>query len=211
MSDRFSHFDLETMTRGDSYKLLASTILPRPIAWITTQDQHGAVNAAPFSFFNIVSSDPPLVAVSFSAAPDREGKDTLANIQTTGEFVVNLVPEELGEAMNLTAVNAPRGVDEVALAELTTAPSTKVKVPRIAESPVSIECTLLQTMNFGGKSTLLLGTMVEAHVWTEAFEDVERLYVDPAKLRLIGRMHGAGGYVRTREIFQLDRKLWPLG
>lgn len=208
-TDTFSHFDIANMSRGDSYKLLASIILPRPIAWITSHDKQGVMNAAPFSFFNIVSSDPPLVAVSFSYASDRDQKDTLANILATGEFVVNMVPEELAEEMNLTAANAPQGVDEVAAAGLKIAPPAVVKVPRLEGSPASIECTLLQTMNFGGKSTLLLGHIVYAHVLTEAFEDVERLYVDPAKLRLVGRMHGAGGYATTRDIFHLERPVWP--
>ncbi|MDE1163752.1 MAG: flavin reductase family protein [Acidobacteriaceae bacterium] len=208
-ADTFSHFDIANMTRGDSYKLLASIILPRPIAWITSHDKQGVLNAAPFSFFNIVSSDPPLVAVSFSNAPDRDQKDTLANILATGEFVVNMVPEELAEEMNLTASNAPRGVDEVAAAGLKIAAPTVVNVPRLQDSPAALECTLLQTMNFGGKSTLLLANVVYAHVWTEAFENLERLYVDPAKLRLVGRMHGAGGYATTRDVFHIARKDWP--
>lgn len=208
-TDTFSHFDIDAMSRGNSYKLLASIILPRPIAWITTQDRDGVLNAAPFSFFNIVSSDPPLVAVSFSHAPDRDQKDTLSNILATGEFVVNMVPEELAEAMNLTAANAPRGVDEAAAAGLQVAASSIVKVPRLEGSPATMECKLVQTMNFGGASTLLIGRIVYAHVLTEAFTDLEKLYVDPDKLRLVGRMHGAGGYVTTRDVFQMERQEWP--
>src|SRR6187402_1542690 len=101
MSDTHAAFDLRTLPKSDTYKLLASTILPRPIAWITTLDEDGKPNAAPFSFFNVVSADPPLIVVGFSAAPDRDGKDTLSNIRRTGELVVNLVPEELAEAMNV--------------------------------------------------------------------------------------------------------------
>lgn len=207
----FSSFDISAMPRLDSYKLLASVVLPRPIAWVTSQSADGELNAAPFSFFNIASSDPPILMLSFSAASDRGDKDTLRNIRETGEFVVNMVPEELAEAMNLTAVSAPHGVDEVALAGLTTAASVAVTVPRIAESPAALECRLRQTLEFGGSSVLLLGDIVQAHVRTDVFENVERLHLDAAKLNLIGRMHGGGGYTRTQDIFHLERKNWPLG
>lgn len=208
--DAFSHFDLKSMAKGDAYKLLASVILPRPIAWVVSRDSEGGVNAAPFSFFNIVSSDPPLVAISFSNASDREEKDTLSNIAARGEFVVNMVPEELAEAMNVTATNAPRGVDETRLAGLEMAESAVVDVPRIAGSPVALECRVFETITPGGASTILLGRIVYVHVRTAAFEDLEKLYVNPAELRLIGRMHGGGGYTRTRDVFEIQRKNWPL-
>jgi flavin reductase (DIM6/NTAB) family NADH-FMN oxidoreductase RutF len=208
--DSFSHFDVADLSKPDVYKLLASTILPRPIAWVTSHDQEGVLNAAPFSFFNVVASDPPVLAISFSGAPDRDGKDTLHNIQARHEFVVNMVPEELGEAMNITATNAPRGVDEADLAGLETVASVKVAVPRLAGSPVAMECELIQTLNFGGSSTILLGRVVYFHVKTEAFSNLERLHIDPSKLRLIGRMAGAGGYTTTRDMFHIERKAWPL-
>ncbi|HEY4009976.1 MAG TPA: flavin reductase family protein, partial [Acidobacteriaceae bacterium] len=122
MPDTFSHFDLAAMPRPDAYKLLASLIMPRPIAWVVSRDPAGAVNAAPFSFFNILSSDPPLVAISFAAASDREAKDTLANIRAHQDFVINMVPEELAPEMNITAANAPRGTDETKLAGLDLTP-----------------------------------------------------------------------------------------
>jgi len=203
-------FDLASMSKLDSYKLLASVILPRPIAWITSRAADGGLNAAPFSFFNIVSSDPPLIAVSFSDAPDREGKDTLANIREHETFVVNLVSRELAEAMNITATNAPRGTDETALAGLTLSPSIVIDVPRIAASPVSLECRHYQTIEPGGTSTIVLARILYVHVLAEAFEDRERLYIDPRKLDLIGRMHGSGGYCTTRDLFAIERKTWPL-
>jgi flavin reductase (DIM6/NTAB) family NADH-FMN oxidoreductase RutF len=209
-NDDFSHFNLSALPLEDSYKLLASVILPRPIAWVVSRDADGILNAAPFSFFNIVSSDPPLIAISFSKAPDRETKDTLANIHTRREFVVNMVPEELAEAMNTTATNAPRGTDETRLAGLELSPSTAVDIPRIAASPVALECTLLETLNFGGASTLCLARIVYVHVRTDAFEDVSRLHINPEKMRLIGRMHGGGGYTTTRDLFNIERKTWPL-
>lgn len=210
MADTFSHFDLNNMPKPDVYKLLASVIMPRPIAWVISRSATGDLNAAPFSFFNILSADPPLIAISFSAAPDREGKDTYANIHDHNDFVVNLVPEELAHEMNITATNAPRGTDETKLAGLDLTPSSLIEVPRIAASPVGFECRLHQTIDTGGSSIIVLAHVIYAHIRTEAFANLERLYIDPHKLRLIGRMHGANGYCRTTDIFTIDRKSWPL-
>lgn len=210
MSDTFTHFDIGAMPKSDAYKLLASLIMPRPIAWVVSSDLAGNVNAAPFSFFNILSSDPPLVAVSISAASDREHKDSLAHIRARGEFVINMVPEELAPEMNITATNAPPGTDETKLAGLDLTPSAVVDVPRIAASPIAFECKLFQTIEPSPSSTIVLAQIVYAHVRTSAFANLERLYIDPHQLRLIGRMHGAGGYCRTTDIFTLDRKSWPL-
>jgi flavin reductase (DIM6/NTAB) family NADH-FMN oxidoreductase RutF len=185
-------------------------ILPRPIAWIVSRDAEGGVNAAPFSFFNILSSDPPLVAIGFSAAPDRDGKDTLTYIRERGEFVVNLVPEELADAMNVTATNAPRGMDETQLAGLELASCAVVDVPRIAGSPVALECRLWQVIEPGGSGTIVLAKIVYAHVRASAFEDLARLHIDPAQMRLIGRMHGGGGYCTTRDVFTIGRRSWPV-
>ncbi len=205
-----SHFELAQMSGGDVYKLIASLVMPRPIAWITSMNAAGGVNAAPFSFFNLLSSDPPLVAVGFSAASDRVGKDTLANIRATGELVVHMVSEELAQAMNTTAIDAPRGVDELALAGLETAPSLAVRVPRIAKAPVAMECRTYQALEPGADSTILLATVLQVHVRRDAFEDEARLRIDPNVLRLIGRMHGGGGgsYCTTRDLFQMDRLSW---
>ena len=208
--DGFVHLDLGAMSKADTYKVLASVILPRPIAWVVSKDAEGGLNAAPFSFFNVVSSDPPLVAISFTAPPDRDCKDTLANIRATKEFVVNMVPEELAEAMNTTATNAPYGMDETQLAGLELAPGKVVNAPRIAGSPAAMECKLFEVIEPGGLSTIVLGRVVYAHVRAKAFTNIERLHIDPAEMRLIGRMHGAGGYTRTRDTFVIERKSWPL-
>ncbi len=208
--DSFSHFDLSAMSKPDSYKLLASVILPRPIAWVVSKNSIGRVNAAPFSFFNILSSDPPLVAISFSNAPDRDYKDSLANIRERGEFVVNMVPEELAEQMNITATNAPRDVDETKLAGLELASCAVIDLPRIAGSPVALECRLFEIITPGGTSIICFGRIVYVHVRTSAFEDLARLHIDSAQLRLIGRMHGGGGYCTTRDVFHIARKTWPI-
>lgn len=205
----FSEFDFEKMPRAEKYKLLVSVIMPRPIAWVVSRHVSGGLNAAPFSFFNLVCPDPPLVAISFSATTDRHEKDSLANIRTFGEFVVNMVPEELAEAMNITATDAPAGVDETQLAGLNLAPCSVVQVPRIVGSPVALECRVAQTLDLGS-STLCLGRIVYAHIRSSAFKDVSKLHVDPAQLRLIGRMHGGGGYCTTKDLFYIQRKKWPL-
>lgn len=209
MADGFAHFDLGAMARADASKLLLSTIMPRPIAWVVSRDAEG-LNAAPFSFFNVLSADPPLVAIGIGAPADREEKDTLGNIREQGEFVVNLVPEELAQAMNVTATNAPRGTDETRLAGLELTKCEVVNVPRIVASPVGLECKLFQVIETGGTGTIVLGRIVYAHVRESAFANREKLYVDPAQLRLIGRMNGAGGYCTTRDTFTIDRLSWPL-
>ena len=206
----YSSFDVAAMSPGNSYKLLASLVMPRPIAWITTVDTAGVVNAAPFSFFNLVSADPPLAAIGFSAASDRQGKDTLANIRATGDLVINLVSEELAQAMNITATAAPRGTDELALAGLAQAASVQVRPPRIAASPGSFECRAFQYIEPSAQSTILLAQIVHVHVRRDAFENEARLHIDPAMLKLVGRMHGGGGYCTTRDLFELERLPWPM-
>lgn len=209
VAESFESFDFASMAKSDVYKLLVSVVMPRPIAWVISKDAEGGLNAAPFSFFNAISSDPPLIVLGFSASSAGE-KDTLANLRVTGQFVVNMVSEELGAAMNITAVNAPRGVDETKLAGLEMVPGTTVDVPRIAASPVALECRIFQIIETGGTSTIVLGQVLQAHVKTEAFADLAKLYIDPDKLKLIGRMHGAGGYCTTRDTFVIERKTWPL-
>ncbi len=207
-NDTHAELDLTALPKPDVYKLLTSTVVPRPIAWITTMDAEDRVNAAPFSFFNVISADPPLVAVGFSAAPDRDEKDTLHNVRATGELVVNLVSEELAEAMNITATDAPRGLDELDLAGLATVASSHVKPPRIAASPVSLECRTFQVIETGGTNTVLLARVLTMHVRHDVFENEERLYVNASKLKAIGRMPGLGGYCTTRDLFQIRRIPW---
>src|SRR5690606_21037069 len=130
-------YDLDQVAEPIAYKLLAATTIPRPIAWVVTKARDGGLNAAPYSFFNVMGSAPPTIALGIMGDPKRGFKDTAQNILDTGEFVVNLVPERLVQKMNLTSADAPREVDELAFAGLETAPSTHVAPPRIAESPVS--------------------------------------------------------------------------
>jgi flavin reductase (DIM6/NTAB) family NADH-FMN oxidoreductase RutF len=197
-------FDFETIDPRDCYKLVVSSVVPRPIAWVVSQDAAGAVNAAPYSFFNVFTDDP--VVVGFGCGPRPRGalKDTGANIRATGEFVVNLVPESAIHGMNVTAIDFPPGTDELAEAGLTKAASAKVKPPRIAESPVALECVTFQLIPVG-HHTIVLGRVVAMHIHDDCVLDPAKHYVDTPKLGLVGRMHGRGWYTRTTDRFEVPR------
>jgi flavin reductase (DIM6/NTAB) family NADH-FMN oxidoreductase RutF len=200
------HFDLGKIPAADAYKLLVSTVVPRPIALATTVDREGRVNAAPFSFFNAVSSVPPIVVLGISPG-DSGGdgyKDTERNIRDSGEFVVNLVDEDLAERMNVCAVDFPTGVGELDHAGLTALPSAGVAPPRIAQSPVSFECRRVTGISLGPRSTLEVGRVIHIHI-RDDLVDPARSYVHTERMRLIGRMHGRGWYARTSDLFLMDR------
>lgn len=194
-------FDFEAMKPAERYKLLLATVLPRPIAWITTRDSNGAVNAAPFSFFNVFGSDPATVGIGIGSKGPGDPKDTRANIRANEQFVVNLVPYSLAQQMRITSIAFPKGVEEPAEADLKLVPSERVAVPRIAASPVSMECTFMQEVVLGGFS-LVLGRIMMIHVQDHAVIDAARQYVDAEKLDLIGRMEG-GWYTRTTQRFEM--------
>jgi len=206
------HFDLAQIPDTDAYKLLVSTVVPRPIALATTVDREGRVNAAPFSFFNAVSSVPPVVVLGISPGTASEDgyKDTERNIRDSGEFVVNLVDEALAEQMNICAVDFPAGTGELNKAELTPVPSVGVRPPRIAQSPVSFECRRISGVSLGPRSMLEVGRVIHVHIRDDLI-DPEKMYVRTEKMRLIGRMHGRGWYARTSDLFlmdRLDRESW---
>ena len=199
------HFDLGKMPAQDGYKLLISTVVPRPIALATTVDGKGRVNAAPFSFFNAVSSDPPVVVLGINGVGAEGGyKDTENNIRETGEFVVNLVDEALAERMNICAVDFPSEIEELDVAKLTEVPSVGVKPPRIAEAPVSFECKRITGLSLGGNSTMEVGRVIHIHIRDDLI-DAEKLYVKTDKIGLVGRMHGRGWYARTSDLFLMER------
>ena len=196
-------FDFATLPPRERYKLAVSCIVPRPIAWVVTQDEAGVANAAPYSFFNVFSEDPVVLAIG--CGPGKpEGKDTLRNIKATGQFVVCLVPEQAAEAMNVTAVDFDPEVDEIAEAGLTAVASTKVKPPRIGESPVAMECETFQMIEIG-PHTLVLGKVLAMHIADEAVIDAAKNYVETEKLNLVGRMHGRAWYTRTTDRFEMPR------
>lgn len=198
-------FDFTTLSPADAYKLMVSTIVPRPIAWVVTQSADGSVNAAPYSFFNAISGEPPLVVIGVGGRDDGRLKDTAANIRATGQFVVNMVSDSMVKPMVVTAVDFETGIDEVQKAGLTTLPSVKIAPPRIAESPVAFECEVFQTISMPGKRDLVIGRIVMMHIDEAMMLNVDRLYVDTPKLGLVGRMHGGGWYARTTDLFEAKR------
>jgi flavin reductase (DIM6/NTAB) family NADH-FMN oxidoreductase RutF len=198
-------FDFATLPENDRYKLLVSTIVPRPIAWVVTQDPEGRLNAAPYSFFNVFGQEPPLAVIGIGGRRPGDAKDTGNNIRRTGQFVINLVSEEVAPAMNVTAIDFPPEVDELAEAGLTTIPSVHVKPPRIAQSPVSLECERYALMDLANDRTLVLGRILAMHVKDEAVMDAAKCYIDTPKLNLVGRMHGRGWYSRTTDRFEMPR------
>jgi flavin reductase (DIM6/NTAB) family NADH-FMN oxidoreductase RutF len=198
-------FDFAELPPRERYKLLVSTITPRPIAWIVSQSAAGRLNAAPFSFFNAFAGNPPVLGIGIGSHEPGRPKDTRANILETKQFVVNLVSEQVAEAMNITAIEFPREIEELKQAGLTTAPSSHVKPPRIAESPVAFECELLQIVELGSESGLVLGKVLATHVRDEFVLDERKHYIDTPNLKLIGRMHGTGWYARTSDLFEMPR------
>lgn len=198
-------FDLTTLDPAIGYKLMVSTITPRPIAWVVSQDAGGLLNAAPYSFFNAFASDPPIIGVGVGRRPSGAAKDTRANIEATREFVVNLVAEDTAQAMNITAIDFPPDVNELAEAGLTTQASTHVRPPRIAESPVAFECQLVQVVDLGPHSALVLGRILAIHIRDAMVLDAARGWVDTPALKLLGRMHGTGWYARTSDLFEMPR------
>ncbi|KIN70016.1 Flavin reductase [Sulfitobacter noctilucicola] len=198
-------FDLDPATPQLSYKLLAACVTPRPIAWVSTLSTGGIINAAPYSFFNAMGHTPPTVAIGILADPEKGWKDTARNILDTGEFVVNLVTEEMGEAMNLTCMNAPSEVSEMPIAGLQSAPSTHIKPPRIAGAPVSFECTTHTVVTTSPQQAIVIGQVQAIHVADQFVLDAEKCYIDAPAMNLIGRTHGSGWYTRTTDQFQMTR------
>jgi flavin reductase (DIM6/NTAB) family NADH-FMN oxidoreductase RutF len=198
-------FDFAAISPRERYKLLVSTIAPRPIAWVVSQSADGQLNAAPFSFFNAFSGDPPIVGIGIGSHEPGRPKDTRRNIRETREFVVNLVSEEAATVMNITAIEFEAGINELAEAQLTTVPSVYVKPPRITISPVSMECALMQIVELGPDNSLVLGRVLAMHVREDMVLNPAKHHIDTPKLKLIGRMHGSGWYARTSDLFEMER------
>ncbi len=197
-----TEFDAATLDAQTQYKLLIGSVTPRPIALVTTLGSRGP-NAAPFSFFNGVGSDPAMVM--FSVADKGGGaKDTIANILEIPEFVVHIVSDAIKEKMNVCAIEYPLGVNEIEQAGLTALPSKKVRPPRIAEAPIALECRLLHRLELGrGPYHMVIGEIVYFH-YHEGIVD-ERFHVDVGKVNPIGRLAGRGGYTRITDRFEMPR------
>ena len=195
---------LSDLSRQDRYKLLCAVVVPRPIALVTTLDVNGAVNAAPFSFFNVFSEDPPLIVLGLQHKPDRTPKDTTRNIERDGEFVVQMVDEALAKAMNDCAVDFPSGESEVSALGLATLPSVDIKVPRLAAAPFALECKRSVSLAFGPGRELWSAKSC-ASMRAKGLLDTESMYVDFAAYRPIGRLFG-NLYSYQREPFTMDRE-----
>lgn len=195
--------DLEGQHADRAYALLAALVTPRPIAWVTTLGLDGVVNAAPFSFFNVLGANPPILGFCPGDRDDGTPKDTARNLRLNHEFVVNLVDEQVAAAMNATAAALPYGVSELAAAGLTTVPSSTVKPPRIAEAPASLECTEWGTLLIGG-NRLVIGLVKRIQVRDELF-DSQTQRIRSERLQLIGRMASPHWYCRTTNRFELIR------
>jgi len=198
------HFSSQEIPPSAAYKLLVSTVLPRPIAFVTTVNKDGTVNGAPFSFFNAMGSQPPVVALGFQPNADGSQKDTPKNILAVGEFVVNMVDEPLTAQMNICAASMPPGVDEIALAGLETTPSLDVAPPRLQASPVSMECKLLNHMALQGGGCIIVGEVLHFHLREDIVESVNPLRIDINKLAPISRLNGPM-YGRITDQFEITR------
>jgi flavin reductase (DIM6/NTAB) family NADH-FMN oxidoreductase RutF len=188
------------------YKIMIGSILPRPIGWISTLNEQGQPNLAPFSFFNAVCANPPHVLFCpMIRGADRQPKDTLRNVRQTGEFVVNLVTEELVEAMNLTSTELPAHVDEFQYSQLSLMASQVVRPPRVAESPIHYECRLAQIVDLGeepGAGSVVIGRVVHLHVAERVLLGEDK--IDLAALKPVGRLSGSA-YCRVTDVFDLPR------
>ena len=197
--------DPQVIAHEELYRQMVRLVTPRPIAWVSTVSNTGLTNLAPFSYFNAVGSKPPTLMFCPANRPDGQKKDTLANIEQTGEFVVNLVSFDLAEKMNQTSAGYDRETSEFEACGLTPAPSLQVRPPRVAESRAQFECRLHSITHLAtgpGAANVVIGHILLIHVADEMFD--ERGRVDPARIDTIGRMGGMS-YARTTDRFEIDR------
>ncbi|HEY95286.1 MAG TPA: flavin reductase family protein [Dehalococcoidia bacterium] len=191
----------------EMHHILMSIIAPRPIAWVSTVSEDGIYNLAPFSAFCVMSVNPAIVGFNSAAFRDGRKKDTLINIESNGEYVINMVDESLAEAMNITSASFPPQTDEFQEADLTTVKADLVKVPMVGESPVNLECRLRQILKFGEEpmtNNFIIGDVLLIHVKDEYYSNEE---INASALKLIGRLGGRGidRYCRTTDSFKMQR------
>ena len=200
-------FDPASMTTAQVYKLMISAVVPRPIAFVSTVNETGVVNLAPFSYFNAVSSDPPCLVISITRKNDGSKKDTLINIERSRQFVVNTVGEWMAEPMNHCSGEFPFGVSELEAVGLHSIPSVAVAPPRVREAPVHFECDLERIVEIGepkpGSSSLIIGRILRIHAIESAYDAAKgALRIDA--LQPLARLGGLS-YGRTRRVFELPR------
>ncbi len=200
--------DPTKLNRKEAHELFVGAVIPRPIAWVSTVNTEGIYNLAPFSFFMPMSVSPAIVGLAIGRNRHGRRKDTLINIESVKDFVVNMVTEPFAEAMNQTACEYPPEVDEFKEARLTAVTSDLVKSPRLAESPLNLECRLDRILEFGEPSRahcFVIGEVVRVHVKDEYWSNDE---IQFSKLNLVGRL-GGDSYCRIREIFEMKRPEIP--
>ena len=193
-----------TLSERDNYKFLIGSIIPRPIAFVTSLSEKGVLNGAPFSYFNIVSSNPPMVSVSIQRSGGKQ-KDTARNILNTKEFVIHIVDEDNVQKINETAANLPPDESEIELAQLTPVNSVKLAVPGVKEAKIRLECTLEQSLELGGGDSpgcdLIIGKIVQFHIDPEIFHEGK---IDPRGLGAVSRLAGTH-YAKIGDIFSIER------
>lgn len=199
------HFDPDSIDQKATYKLLTGAVIPRPIGWISSISKDGIPNLAPFSFFNAVGEDPPHIMFS-TVRPNNSNKDTLNNVLETGQFVVNMVVEDIVEQMNTTSQSVTPDVNEFELAGLTAIPSLKVKAPRVKESPINMECELVHHYtledNKHGGATILIGRVIMFHIDESVLLDDFKINMETYKP--VARLAGSN-YSKLGEIFSIKR------
>lgn len=198
--------DPKSISERENYKLLIGSVIPRPIAFVTSQSEEKIVNAAPFSFFNIVSSNPPMLSVSIQRKAGAK-KDTARNIQSKGQFVIHIVDESTVAEVNKTAANLPADESEIDLTNLTLVPSSEIAVPAIKESKIRFECELVQAVELGEGDAvgcdLIIGRIVAYHFDESVYQDGK---IDPHALQAISRLAG-NDYAKVGDIFTIERPL----
>ena len=181
-------FDFTKLSARERYKLMIGTIIPRPIALVTTVDEHGCYNAAPFSFFNCLSADPPILAIGVENNPDMSFKDTGHNIRMTEVFTVNIVSHAIAEAMHVCGAKYPRSIDELKEAGLTAMPGERIAAPWIKEAPAAFECRRHVTLELGKSRQIIMGEILFAHYQAGAVDSA--MHVDPDVIDAIARLGG---------------------
>ncbi len=196
-------FDMAALPFATRYKIMNSTVTPRPIGWTVTLDDAGVPNCAPHSFFNAMGSDPAMVVLGLMKLKG-EDKDTAAYIRARPDFTIALVSEADGERMNLTATDSPRGVNELALAGIATRAATRIAAPLIASAPVNFECRAVDLLDYPGQ-TVVVAEVLVTHIDDAFISDAARTHIDTPAMKLIARTHGAGWYQRGTDQFQMQR------
>jgi flavin reductase (DIM6/NTAB) family NADH-FMN oxidoreductase RutF len=199
----------ENLTQKDVHKLLIGSVVPRPIAWVSTISADGVPNLAPFSYFTIASTQPPMLLFCPQRRVDGSIKDTQRNVEATGEFVLHIVNQALAEPMNQTSAEYPHGISEFEAAGLRTAPSTIVKPPRVAQSPIAFECRVEHDLHVGGAvgGNVVIGRVLLVHLQDEVYRDG---YVVLSALQPVARLAG-NDYTRVTDTFTLQRPVYKGG